>query len=335
MKAFISTVSILALTTGISYAQSAYLVSGSGSSSTYLNGYAPSIVREVSPITEYFFFGEVKNMEGKGTLSNLEVCANERSAICLGIGQGDVVANSMQVLNGDVCVIRADLEPEYAFAFTNNSQVRDYSDIRANWSRGRVTMVTSETSSGSLATLEKIRTSAGFDVQKAKIQVVDSWNEVIDFVKSNPRAIGFTVRYPDPTGFLNTLRNDHSFQIMGMAEPALRREKHITGENVYVVNMETPYAVSGYMGFGGLETTPALGSPVVLFGTCPDRLEFPDDVKAVYEKIEKIPAEKLEVELGWLSDMKTTIAGSSSSLIESQGWDWVDSIVQTTGNLLE
>ena len=334
MRGFLVAAAALALSAGT--ANAAYLVSGTGSGSTYKTGYAPSIVEAISPATEAVFFGEVEDRDGKGTVSNLEVCAAETEDLCFGIGQGDVVADSPQVASGDVCILRSDLAPEYAFAFVDNAQLQDYADLRANWERGRITFYTSETSSGSLATLENLREAAGFDPATAKIETLPDWNAVIEKVGSDPRAIGFTVRYADPTGFLSDLVDDHGFNVLGVAERTMRRAQHADGSAVYTVNLDVPYDTKGLLGAGGMATTPSIGAPVVLFGNCPDKLgDFAGDAREAHETIRQLPASAFDVELGWMADIQSTIADQSQQMGGDEAWAWAEDMATRTGDLIE
>ena len=317
-------------------AHAAYLVSGSGEGSTYKNGYAGPIVEAVSPFTEAALFGEVEDRDGSGTVGNLETCAAEKQDMCFGIGQGNIVAKSPQVANGEVCIIRADLEPEYGFAFLNNKRLKDYGAIRKNWEAGRISFVVSSTSSGSRGTLEEIRAAAGFDPAKAKIEELGSWDAVIREVKRNPRAVGFTHRFADPSGFLSDLVDDHDLTVTGMAERALRREKHANGEPVYTVNTHVPYDTEGVLGAGGVATTASLGTPVVLFGNCPDKMtEFGEDAAEVHAQIAKLPREDFAVDLGWMADISNTIAATAEQGGADEGWKLFDDMIKKGGELLE
>ena len=334
MRGVLVCAAALALSAGA--ADAAYLVSGTGSGSTYKNGYAPAIVKAISPATEAVFFGEVEDRDGKGTVSNLAVCAAETEDLCFGIGQGDVVAGSEEVASGDVCILRSDLEPEYAFAFVDNAQLQDYADLRANWERGRVAFYTAETSSGSLATLVNLREAAGFDPEQAVIATLPDWGAVIDKVASDPRAVGFTVRYPDPTGFLSDLVDDHDFTVLGVAERTMRRATHADGSAVYTVSLDVPYDTKGLLGAGGTATTPSLGAPVVLFGNCPDKLgDFASDAEDAHEAIRALPAEAFAVELGWMADLKSKIADQSQRMGGDQAWAWAEEMATKTGDLID
>ncbi|HUF56102.1 MAG TPA: hypothetical protein VMM55_06015 [Thermohalobaculum sp.] len=334
MKGFLLVAAAFALSSGA--VDAAYLVSGTGSGSTYKTGYAPAVVEAISPATEAVFFGEVEDRDGKGTVSNLEVCAAETEDLCFGIGQGDVVAGSPQVASGDVCIIRSDLEAEYAFAFVDNSQLQDYADLRANWERGRITFYTSETSSGSLATLENLREAAGFDPGTAKIETLPDWDAVIQKVASDPRAVGFTVRYADPTGFLSELVDDHGFTVLGVAERAMRRLSHADGSPVYTVSLDVPYDTKGILGAGGMSTTPSLGAPVVLFGNCPDKLgDFAADAGDAHDAIRQLPASAFDVKLGWMADLQSKIADQSQQMGGDEAWAWAEDMATRTGDLIE
>ena len=315
-------------------AHAAFLVSGTGPGSTYKNGYAEPIVEAASPITEEALYGKVENRDGKGTLDNLRVCANTTDDICLGIGQGNLVAKSEQVKSGDVCIIRADLEPEFTFLFSDNSRLTDWGAIRENWGAGRITIYTSSTSSGSIGTLNEVKEATGFE--DAKIEALDSWDAVIREVKQNPRAVGFTHRYADPSGFLSTLVDEHNLTVTGLAELSLRRVTHANGQPVYTVSMNVPYDTEGVMGLGGVATTPSMGTPVVLFGTCPSKFGGEAQyVREVYDEIASIPADKLKVELGTISKIINAVAGKSESVGADRGWEFFDSMVERGGALIE
>lgn len=315
----------LALSAGAASANGAYLVSGSGSGSTYKNGYAGPIVAALSPITEAELFGKVEDRNGNGTVGNLETCAAETSgALCFGIGQGNIVAKSQQVANGDVCVIRADLEPEYTFLFSANERLNDWGDIRSNWEAGRVTIYTSDTSSGSLGTLQEIAAATGF--ANANVETLPSWDAVVAKVKSDPRAVGFTHRYADPSGFLNELVDDHGMTVTGLAERALRRQEHANGEPVYSVNMEVPYETTR---FGtAIETTPSMGTPVVLFGTCPSKYGTEAQyVQAVHDAIGALDGDAFAVDLGFWSSLANRAAAAGSAASD-KGWDYFDDLTK-------
>jgi len=296
--ALIPVVTALALSQSVS---AAYLVSGTGEGSTYKTGYAPSVISAVSSITEEALFGKLEDRDGKGTVDNLKVCAAETETLCFGVGQGNVVATSEQVQNGDVCVVRSDLPAEFAFLFSNG-QISDWGNVRKNWAVGRITLVTSAASSGSAATLEAIRQSAA-DLADAKIQELESWDAVIDAVKNNPRMIGFTHRYPDPSGFLDTLGDDHKLQVFGLAERGLRAVKHEDGGSVYTVDT-VPFNISKRT--LSVESTVSMGTPVVLFGNCPTKLSNQGDhqfAAEVHEKIRSnVDAADLAVDLGFVTN---------------------------------
>ena len=325
MKSLLLGATALTLSAGMAMANGAYLVSGSGEGSTYKNGYAGPIVESVSPITEAELFGSVEDRNGNGTVGNLQTCAAEASgALCFGIGQGNIVAKSQQVADGDVCVIRADLEPEYTFLFSQNDRLNDWGDIRRQWEAGRVTIYTSDTSSGSLGTLQEIAAATGF--ASANVETLPSWDAVVAKVKSDPRAVGFTHRYADPSGFLNDLVDDHGMTVTGLAERALRRQTHANGEPVYSVNMEVPYETTR---FGtAVETTPSMGTPVVLFGTCPAKYgsEAPY-VQAVHDEIAGINAGEFKVDLGFWSSLANS-AASAGSAASDTGWAYFDDLTK-------
>lgn len=282
-------------------ASAAYLVSGTGEGSTYKMGYAPPIVKAISPITEEALFGKLENRDGKGTLDNLEVCAAETETLCFGVGQGNLVAKSEQVQNGDVCIVRSDLPAEFVFLFSNG-QIADWGSVRKNWSAGRITMATSASSSGSAATLEEIRQSAA-DLAEAKINELESWDAVIDAVKGSPRVIGFTHRYPDPSGFLDSLGDDHKLQVFGLAERGLRAVKHADGGGVYTVDT-VPFNITKRT--LSVESTVSMGTPVVLFGNCPTKLSNQGDHEFAAEVHEKIKSDvdvaDLAVDLGFITN---------------------------------
>lgn len=309
----------LALSAGVASANGAYLVSGSGSGSTYKNGYAPPIVEALTPITEEELFGSVQDRDGNGTVGNLETCAAENSALCFGIGQGNLVAKSAQVQAGEVCVIRADLDAEFTFAFTNNPRLDDWGKIRKAWEAGRVTIYTSATSSGSLGTLQEVADAAGFT--NAKFETLPSWDAVIAKVKSDPRAIGFTHRFADPNGWLNDLVDDHGMTVTGLAERALRRQTHANGEPVYMVD-NAPY--DAYRLNTAVNTTVSMGTPVVLFGTCPSQYGGEAEyVQAVHDRIAALPADDLAVDLGWLASLMNNMASLGDA-----GWDHFDQLIE-------
>ena len=315
-------------------ANAAFLVSGSGSGSTYKNGYAGPLIKAISPITERELFGRVEDRDGNGTLGNLKTCAATTSDICLGIGQGNIVAKSPEVASGDVCVIRADLEPEYAFLFSRNPQLADYGVIRKNWQAGRIKIYVSKTSSGSKATLEDIRKVAGFDPTKAQIVELESWAAVTDEVRDNPRAVGFTHRFADPSGFLQDLYDDHGMTITGIAERALKTAKHSNGETVYTVNMEVPYDV--YRAFTAVRVTPSMGTSVVLFGNCPNKIDEAEIVQSIYNEIAEIPSEEIAVDLGTVSNLINSIAGTGSKITQGDtGWTFFDDMVKKGGDLID
>lgn len=327
-QVFISFVATLALS---QTAAAAYLVSGTGEGSTYKMGYAPSIIEAISPITEEALFGKVENRDGKGTVDNLIVCAAETETLCFGVGQGNLVAKSEQVVNGDVCIVRSDLPAEFAFLFSNG-QITDWGSVRKNWGAGRIALATSASSSGSRATLDAIRQSAA-DLADAKIEELESWDAVIDAAKTNPRVVGFTHRYPDPSGFLDTLGDDHDLQVFGLAERGLRAVKHEDGGSVYTVDT-VPYNISKRT--LSVESTVSMGTPVVLFGNCPTKLSNQSDhefAAEVHEKIKStVDADDLAVDLGFVTNfvnkhVKRT-AGDGDNL-----WSYFDQAIEKAKEL--
>ena len=324
MKKVLLTSAAALMVAGGAYAQEAYLVTGTGPNSTYKNGYAGPIVEALSPITEAELYGDVEDRNGNGTVGNLATCAAESFDLCFGIGQGNIVAGSQEVANGEVCVIRADLEPEYTFLFSNNDRLGDWGAIRRQWEAGRVVIYTSDTSSGSLGTLQAIAEATGFT--NARVETLPSWDAVIQKVKSDPRAVGFTHRFADPSGFLNDLVDDHGMTVTGLAERALRRLTHANGEPIYSVNMEVPYDV--YRVNTAVNTTPSMGSPVVLFGTCPSQYgsEAPF-VEAVHAEIAGLDASEFDVDLGFWASLVNSAAAAGSAASEA-GWDYFEELTQ-------
>jgi hypothetical protein len=99
--------------------------------------------------------------------------------------------------------------------------------------------------------------------------------------------------------------------------------------------MEVPYDV--YRFNTAVNTTPSMGTPVVLFGNCPAKFggeaEF---VEQVYEEIRAIPAEDLAVDLGMISSIINSIASTGNSVTSGDtGWTFFDDMVQQGGDLLK
>jgi tRNA(Leu) C34 or U34 (ribose-2'-O)-methylase TrmL len=313
-----SAVALLFVSSAVS-ANNAYFVSGSGETSTYKNGYAPPAIEAITPITENALFGQLMDRDGNGTVGNVETCAAETEALCFGIGQGNIVANMPQIENGEVCIIRADLEPEYSFLFTNG-RLKDWGSVHKNWIDGRLTIVTSASSSGSVATLQQIIESSP-DYEKATVVKVDNWDEVIQQVKSNDRIVGFTHRYADASGFLDTLGDEHDLLVFGMAERSLRSLNHKTGEPIFRTD-EVPFNISKRT--LSVQKTVSMGTPVVLFGNCPERLANAGDhgyAHEVHKEISALPVDKFAVDLGFVTNFVnkhiTLVRDDSNALWEA------------------
>jgi len=329
-----STMTMLSFTLLAGTAQASptsYLLSGTGTTSTYKNGYAPSVVKAISPITEEALFGKTENRDGGGTLDNITGCAAETESLCFGLGQGNVVAASDEVANGKVCVVRSDLEPEFTFLFSNG-QIDEWGTVRKNWAAGRVALVTSAESSGSKATAQDI-IAASEDLANAPVEELENWDAVVAAVKDNPRKIGFTHRYADPSGFLNDLGDDHDLNVFGLAEKGLRDVKHADGADVYTVD-RAPYNMSKRT--LSVESAISMATPVVLFGNCASTLTNEGDrefLDKVHADIAALPAESFAVDLGAITNFVNKHVQRDKE--NSTGlWSHFDSIVSGGKELL-
>lgn len=250
--------------------------------SVYREKYAPKVEDVVKDVTGL----KVTHGDAKGTLDSIQKCANQTDRICLFVGQGNLLVDAPEVKDGKVCVVRTDLDPEYAYVFwqkggifSNNAfysmdTLNSYDDVRAGWEAGTVTLVTSETSTGSVKTLENLAA----DIEKRlegvdlKVQVLESWDAVKKEVKDNENAVGFTFRNGGGDTFLLDLQKKWNFAVAGFAERVLADNKTFEdGSPAFIFNDKAPYSEAGYIR-NSQETTPALGSPVTLAANCPSRI---------------------------------------------------------------
>lgn len=243
--------------------------------SVYRGKYAPKVAEALKKVTGL----ELVHGDAKGTLDSIQKCAAQTTGICMFVGQGNLLVDAPEVTDGRICVVRPDLYPEHAYVFFNEAGVfsnglEDYAEVRAEWEKGTVTLVTSETSTGSVKTLQDLEADIeqrlpGVDL---KIKIVPDWDAVKQEVRNDKKAVGFTFRNGGGDTFLLDLQN-LGFTVAGFAETELADNKMFANESpAFIYNEKAPYSAAGYF-WNSDETTAALGSPVVLAMTCPNRIE--------------------------------------------------------------
>lgn len=242
-----------------------------GAGSIYHQGYALPIQDLLNQELRMMLYADLELMPSAGSGANIATCAEDRQNLCFGLAQGDVAANHPAIKSGKVTVVRNDLPAECGFVFASNPQIASWRTVQKY--AGKITLYLPPADSGTAITFrEVLATDPSIDPNDMSIEFVEGgWEAIQNAVENDPRGIGATVRFPDPSVMLDSLA-DRGFQVFGVAVPEMLRLTLPGGTPVYTVNGTAPYTDPF---LGRPESIATICTPAAIIATNPERIEDP------------------------------------------------------------
>lgn len=305
-------------------AADAYLGTGGapdGSGSIYHQGYALPIAETLDQALRMMLYDTLSLRPSAGSGANITACAAERDHLCFGLAQGDVAAVSPAVTSGDVLIVRNDLPAECAFAFASNEMIGNWKTVQ-KYAR-KITLYLPPENSGTTITLRQvIEADPAMAGAEITVKTIDGgWSEIVRAVEADPRGVGATVRYPDPSVLLDDLA-DKGFSVFGIAVPELLRLRLPSGEPIYTVNGAAPYTDPF---LSTPETIATVCTPAAIVATNPERIDDPvlkEDMGHLIEALEALKSDDLVPAEGSKARIFKTVRAFSEKIGFDQVINW-------------
>lgn len=310
--------------TSAAHAADAYLGTGGapdGSGSIYHQGYALPIAETLDEALRMMLYDSLTLRPSAGSGANIAACALERTNLCFGLAQGDVAAVSPAVISGEVLIVRNDLPAECAFAFASNELISNWKTVQ-KYVR-KITLYLPPEDSGTTITLRQVIEAdpAMADVE-VRVKTIDGgWSEIVRAVEADPRGVGATVRYPDPSVLLDDLAG-RNFSVFGIAVPELLRLRLTSGEPIYSVNGAAPYTDPF---LSSPETIATVCTPAAIIATNPERIDDPilkEDMEYLIDALQELKSDDLVPAEGSKARIFKTVRAFSEKIGFDEVIDW-------------